>query len=92
MKNVKSSIKDILYLVNMVDFAIIYLAILLIMYLAGYQIAISICVSYVYTAFYYITKRIVCGLPVSFVAIFAIFVGGILLLPGSILMLLSLFA
>lgn len=92
MKDIKSYFKDVLFLINLIDFAVIYIALFLTMYLLNYHFTIAMCVSYVYTAFYYVIKRVIVGLPISFAMIFAIFIGGIVLLPGSIFMLLHLFA
>jgi hypothetical protein len=61
------------------------------MYLVGYNIAIAMAVSYVYSAFYYLIKKIIKGQGISFLHVFIIFVLILLLIPGGIFIVLNFF-
>lgn len=84
MKKIKQHIKDICFLAKEVDFVLLFISIFGIMCTLDYKLQLAIVAAYIYSAFYFILKRIITGQGVSILHLFLIFVLGILLIPGGV--------
>lgn len=92
MKNTKQTLKDLWFLIKQVDFIILFLTLFSTMYCLDYKLPFAMATSYVYTGFYFMLKRIVTGVGVSFLHLFFIFIIGLMLIPGGVFFVLSIFA